>query len=45
MASLAGTSATTFHLHFKHVTSISPMQYLKLLRLVQASATSAGNRL
>ncbi|MGK5080839.1 helix-turn-helix transcriptional regulator [Janthinobacterium sp. HLX7-2] len=38
-------SAATFHLHFKQVTSMSPMQYLKSLRLHQARLLMARNGL
>ncbi len=36
MASIAGMSATAFHAHFKAVTSMTPLQYLKNIRLHQA---------
>lgn len=42
---VASISAATFHLHFKHVTSMSPMQYLKSLRLHQARLLMARSGL
>ena len=36
LASEAGMSVSTFHLHFKAVTSFSPLQYLKNVRLHKA---------
>ncbi len=36
MASIAGMSATAFHANFKAVTSMTPLQYLKNIRLHQA---------
>lgn len=36
MASIAGMSATAFHANFKTVTSMTPLQYLKNIRLHQA---------
>lgn len=36
MASIAGMSATAFHASFKAVTSMTPLQYLKNIRLHQA---------
>lgn len=38
-------SAATFHLHFRQVTSMSPMQYLKSLRLHQARLLMARSGL
>lgn len=36
LAEVAAMSASTFHLHFKQVTAMSPLQYQKHLRLHQA---------
>ena len=36
LAKLAGMSLTSFHQHFKSVTSMSPLQYQKVLRLQEA---------
>ena len=36
LAKLANMSASTFHMHFKAVTSMSPLQYQKVLRLQEA---------
>lgn len=36
MASRVGMSAATFYRHFRQVTSMSPLQYQKVLRLVEA---------
>lgn len=36
LASLAGMSASAFHQHFKALTSMSPLQYQKHLRLLEA---------
>lgn len=36
LANVAGMSASAFHLHFKAVTSISPRQFQKQLRLLEA---------
>lgn len=38
LASVAGMSVTSFHRHFRAITSVSPIQYQKLLRL-QAART------
>lgn len=46
LATLAGMSASSFHAHFKTVTSVTPLQYQKQLRLLQARrliATHAAN--
>lgn len=45
LAGIASMSAATFHLHFKQVTSMSPMQYLKSLRLHQARLLMARHGL
>ena len=36
MADLAGMSVSSFHFHFKEVTAMSPLQYQKRLRLMEA---------
>jgi AraC-like DNA-binding protein len=36
MAQLASMSVSTFHLHFKEITAMSPLQYQKSLRLIEA---------
>ena len=36
LAGLAHMSVSSFHQHFKSVTSMSPLQYLKVLRLQEA---------
>lgn len=36
LATLAGMSISSFHSHFKDVTAMSPIQYLKRLRLIKA---------
>lgn len=36
LASTAGMSLSTFHLHFRAVTSLSPLQFQKQLRLIEA---------
>ncbi len=36
LAALAGMSASTFHHHFRAVTSLSPLQFQKQLRLIEA---------
>ena len=38
MAAQAAMSASAFHRHFKAVTSLSPLQYQKCIRLLQARA-------
>lgn len=45
LAQEAGMSASSFHSHFKNVTTISPMQYLKSTRLHQARLLMARNGL
>ncbi len=43
IAGVAGMSASTLHEHFKQVTTVSPMQYVKSLRLHKArSMLSSG---
>jgi AraC-like DNA-binding protein len=36
LAAIAGMSASTFHQHFRAVTSLSPLQFQKQLRLIEA---------
>lgn len=36
LAQLSGMSASTFHEHFRRITTMSPLQYQKLLRLQEA---------
>ncbi|MGV8870057.1 MAG: AraC family transcriptional regulator N-terminal domain-containing protein [Janthinobacterium svalbardensis] len=36
LAALAGMSVSSFHAHFKSITSLTPLQYQKQLRLLQA---------
>lgn len=36
LAALAGMSTSSFHAHFKTITSLTPLQYQKQLRLLQA---------
>jgi AraC-like DNA-binding protein len=36
LADAAAMSLTAFHKHFKHMTSLSPVQYQKRLRLIEA---------
>lgn len=36
LARLSGMSASTFHEHFRRITTLSPLQYQKLLRLQEA---------
>lgn len=36
LAAEAGMSASAFHLHFKRITSLSPLQFQKRLRLIEA---------
>ena len=36
MANLSGMSLSGFHSHFKKITSLSPLQYQKSLRLMEA---------
>ncbi|MBL8653054.1 MAG: AraC family transcriptional regulator [Alphaproteobacteria bacterium] len=49
LADVAGMSASSFHQHFRAVTSLSPLQFQKRLRLIearrlmQAEGASAGN--
>lgn len=45
MAKRAGMSASAFHLHFKNVTALSPLQYQKRLRLQEARRMMLGEGL
>jgi AraC-like DNA-binding protein len=36
LAAVAGMSPSSFHQHFRHVTSLSPLQFQKQLRLIEA---------
>ncbi|MNG04950.1 HTH-type transcriptional activator RhaS [compost metagenome] len=45
LASCANMSASTFHEHFKRSTLLSPMQYLKRLRLLKAQQMLIGEGL
>jgi AraC-like DNA-binding protein len=36
LASVAGMSLSSFHQHFRSVTSLSPLQFQKQLRLIEA---------
>ena len=43
LAEMVGMSLTSFHRHFRAVTSLSPLQYQKQIRLQQARARLAAN--
>jgi AraC-like DNA-binding protein len=43
LANIAGMSISAFHSHFKSVTSMSPLQYQKKLRLIEARALIVNN--
>ncbi len=45
LAAIAGMSLSSFHAHFKQVTTMSPLQYQKSLRLVQARQLMVAHRL
>lgn len=45
LADEAGMSPTSFHVHFKAITSTSPIQYLKTTRLHQARLIMARNQI
>ena len=45
LAELANMSASSFHQHFKSVTSMSPLQYQKVLRLQEARRLMASTML
>jgi transcriptional regulator GlxA family with amidase domain len=44
LAQLAGMSVTSFHRHFRSVTSMTPIQYQKQIRLQEARARLLANR-
>ncbi|HSH93293.1 MAG: AraC family transcriptional regulator N-terminal domain-containing protein [Candidatus Methylacidiphilales bacterium] len=43
IARLAGMSPSTFHEHFRKITTLSPLQYQKMLRLQEARRLLVGN--
>jgi AraC-like DNA-binding protein len=43
LASVAGMSLSTFHHHFRAVTSLSPLQFQKQLRLIEARRMMLAN--
>jgi AraC-like DNA-binding protein len=43
LAGIAGMSASTFHRHFRAITSMSPLQYQKQIRLQEARSLVATN--
>jgi AraC-like DNA-binding protein len=45
LAKRVGMSPSAFHLHFKHVTALSPLQYQKRLRLQEARRLMLGDGL
>jgi len=45
LAAVAGMSTSTFHHHFRAVTSLSPMQFQKQLRLIEARRWMLGEEL
>jgi AraC-like DNA-binding protein len=45
LASIAGMSLSTFHHHFRAVTSLSPLQFQKQLRLIEARRMMLAERL
>ena len=45
LAAAAGMSKSTFHHHFRAVTSLSPMQFQKQLRLIEARRRMLGEEL
>ncbi len=45
LAAAAGMSASSFHHHFRAVTSLSPMQFQKQLRLIEARRRMLGDGL
>ncbi|WP_101675540.1 AraC family transcriptional regulator [Alloalcanivorax mobilis] len=45
LAGLAGMSVSTFHAHFKAVTNMSPLQFQKSIRLVEARALMVTRKL
>ena len=45
LAAAAGMSASTFHHHFRSITSLSPIQFQKQLRLIEARRRIRGEGL
>jgi AraC-like DNA-binding protein len=45
LAAVAGMSPSTFHHHFRAVTSLSPLQFQKQLRLIEARRRMLSDRL
>ncbi|MCA9061134.1 MAG: AraC family transcriptional regulator [Planctomycetaceae bacterium] len=45
LAEQVGLSASSFHLHFKNVTAMTPLQYQKRMRLQEARRLMLGERL
>ncbi len=45
LAAVAGMSASSFHQHFRAVTSLSPLQFQKQLRLIEARRLMRSDRL
>ena len=45
LAAVAGMSASSFHHHFRAITSLSPMQFQKQLRLIEARRRMLGDGL
>ena len=45
LAAVAGMSASTFHQHFRTTTSLSPIQFQKQLRLIEAKRRMLGDGL
>lgn len=45
LADLAGMSVSTFHVHFKSVTAMSPLQFQKRLRLIEARQLMLADKL
>lgn len=45
LAEQVGLSTSTFHLHFKNVTAMTPLQYQKRLRLQEARSLMIGEKL
>lgn len=45
LAEQVGLSASSFHLHFKNVTSMTPLQYQKRMRLQEARSLMIGEKL
>ncbi|MCA9193486.1 MAG: AraC family transcriptional regulator, partial [Planctomycetales bacterium] len=45
LAGKVGLSTSTFHLHFKNVTTMTPLQYQKRMRLQEARSLMIGEKL